>query len=244
MAEEPFEAHWAADGAITAASFGGFAVLKWVVPRQPPSHCATHACGPKGDGARPFDPGWNTASDLALGVTVGSALGPAVGRQADGGSGLGGSVVVLSEALGVTLLATETVKLLVPRPRPFLAFAGSGRGSARASPDAVASFWSGHSATAFCAAAVGSIDACRAPNPLGCLAPALGLHVLAATTAFGRVLAGKHHVTDVWAGSAVGAAIGAAVAFAHASGRRPGDRTAGQTIAGAQVFMVSAGWVW
>lgn len=243
-AEEPFEADVPVDAAITGASFAGFAALHWLVERDAPTRCAERACGPTGDGARRFDSTWDVVSYVPVSLAVGGALSPALGRAADGGDGLGSSSLVLSEALGLTLLATEAAKLFVPRPRPFLAFEGSGSAEARASTDAVASFWSGHSALAFSAAAVGSFDACRAPNPLGCLGPALTLHALAASTAWGRILAGKHHVSDVVVGGAVGGAIGTAVAFAHGAEPRRGDATAGRTVAGAQLFMVSTGWVW
>jgi membrane-associated phospholipid phosphatase len=131
---------------------------------------------------------------------------------------------MLMQALGATMAVTELAKTFAPRYRPFLAYPQAERGYVRRdSPDAAASFWSGHSAMAFAAATTGSIDACRGGGPLGCLGPALALHSLAVSTAAMRVLAGKHHVSDVIVGGAVGAAVATIVALVHApKGREEG----------------------
>jgi membrane-associated phospholipid phosphatase len=51
----------------------------------------------------------------------------------------------------------------------------------------------------------------------------LALHSLAVSTAAMRVLAGKHHVSDVIVGGAVGAAVATIVALVHApKGREEG----------------------
>jgi membrane-associated phospholipid phosphatase len=150
---------------------------------------------------------------------------------------------MLFQALGLNFALTEVVKHAVPRPRPFIAFPSQGQHPARVAPDASASFWSGHTSGAFAAAAIGAFDACRVNGPLGCTVPAVGLHALAASTGLMRVLAGKHHVSDVLAGAAVGSAIGTAVALAHAPRGREG-REAGQTVLGSQVAMLSMLWLW
>jgi undecaprenyl-diphosphatase len=183
-----------------------------------------------------------------LGLAVGGAMAPSAERAARGQgseSGAGDSGVVLLQAIGLTLAATEGVKTLVPRHRPFASFAPAGRSEPwRASGDAAASFWSGHAALAFAAAAVGSFDACGAESRLGCAAPAVALHSLAASAAMMRVLAGRHHVSDVVAGGVVGGAVGSAVALAHApAGRRPAT-DAGHAVMAGQGLALTMFFLW
>jgi membrane-associated phospholipid phosphatase len=150
---------------------------------------------------------------------------------------------MLAQALGLNFAVTEIIKLSVPRYRPFVAFASLADDRARVAPDASASFWSGHTSAAFAAAAIGAFDACRADNPLGCLAPTIALHTLAASTGLMRVLAGKHHITDVVVGAAVGSAVGAIVALSHAPQGREA-RAPGQVMIGSQAAMLSMMFAW
>jgi len=245
-AERPFETSAAIDGAITGTSWATLILLNAAIDKQAPNpSCKTQVCGPLGDGARPYDHVWNKVSYGTAFVALGGAMAPSLSRWADGdgsASDTGSSTLVLAEAVGITAVATELTKIVVPRYRPFLAFPPQDGGASRSSPDANASFWSGHSALTFAAAAIGSFDACRSDSPLGCAAPAIGLHAFAAATAWGRVLAGKHHTSDVLVGSAVGSGIGALVAMLHAPAGRERGRAAGQTVAGAQVVMLGFAW--
>ncbi|MBI5534623.1 MAG: phosphatase PAP2 family protein [Deltaproteobacteria bacterium] len=232
---------------MTGGSWTLFLALNLGVDKQrPPSRCAKQACGPLGDGARPYNVTWDVISYMPVSLAMGGALAPSSARWAsgDGTAGeTGESTLVLAEALGVNFAITEVAKLAMPRPRPFLAFPSSTYDPARTAPDANASFWSGHTSAAFAAAAIGAFDACRSDSPLGCVGPAIGLHTLAASTGLMRVLAGKHHVTDVIVGAAVGSAIGGAVALAHAPKGREG-RTAGHAMLGGQAAMLSMMWIW
>ncbi|HQP35355.1 MAG TPA: phosphatase PAP2 family protein [Polyangiaceae bacterium] len=245
-AEPAFDTSWTTDGAITAGSFTTLVLLNLALDKQaPPPACASRPCGPLGDGARPYDRGWDLATYGTALLAVGGAMTPSSSRWAAGdgsGADTARSSLVLAEAIGVTLAVTELTKIAVPRYRPFLAFEPR-PGASRVSQDASASFWSGHSALTFAAAAIGAFDACRVDSPVGCAAPAIGLHAFAAATAWGRVMAGKHHASDVLVGAAVGSGLGALVAMLHAPDGRERGRGAGQALAGSQVFMLGASWV-
>ena len=246
-ADSGFEISPAADASITAGSWALFVALNQGATKLRPSPaCGREACGPLGDGARRYDATWDTISYVPVSLAIVGSLGPSSARWASGAGTAretGDATLMLAEALGLTFAATEIVKLTVPRYRPFLAFPSASQDAARTAPDASASFWSGHTSAAFAAAAIGAFDACRAQGPLGCGAPAVGLHALAASTGLMRVLAGKHHLTDVIVGAAVGSAIGGAVALAHAPAGREG-RTAGHAMLGSQAAMMSMMWLW
>jgi membrane-associated phospholipid phosphatase len=85
------------------------------------------------------------------------------------------------------------------------------------SADAHRSFVSGHATMAFAGASVGCVHHARLPlydDPLADASACAGALVVAAATAIARVLADKHHLSDVLAGAAAGALIGTALPFA------------------------------
>ncbi|HEY0191291.1 MAG TPA: phosphatase PAP2 family protein [Kofleriaceae bacterium] len=112
--------------------------------------------------------------------------------------------LAVAEAAAYTQLAVQAIKFSAGRQRPFVHVAPLGRAP---DTDDNLSFPSGHSALAFSlATAAGSV----AQRRHAALAPAIwaiGLG-LAATTAYLRIAADKHYVTDVLAGSALGTAGG------------------------------------
>jgi membrane-associated phospholipid phosphatase len=246
-AEGAFDVSLPVDASITAAAWAGFIGLNMgVAKRRPPPRCSTEACGPLGDGARPFNSTWHILSYVPVSLAVSGALAAPMARWAGGDATVGdagGSTLMLAQAVGLNVLATEVVKIAVPRYRPFLAFPAAPGDPGHTGRDTTASFWSGHTSVAFASAAIGAFDACRADNPLGCAGPAIGLHVLAATAGLMRVLAGKHHVSDVIAGAITGGAIGSAVALLHGK-KRAGDADAGRTVMGGQAVMMSMLLLW
>ncbi len=237
------------DPIVTGVAWSGAAVL--VIERKlrdPDPSCELVTCGRRDtDGARPFNATWDRISYATVGVGIVGALGPSLGRWMRGDEGRGGvgdSAVVHAEALGLTMLLTETAKTTFPRYRPFLAFDPADSDHVRTTADVQASFWSGHTALAFSSAAVGSVDAFRSPGPLGPWVPALGLHALALSTGLFRVLAGMHHISDVAVGAAVGSAVGLAVSAVHS---QPSGATSSQRSAlsvGAQGPMLVIGGMW
>lgn len=120
---------------------------------------------------------------------------------------------VLAETLAMTLTLNQIVKFAVQRPRPYV-YAGTASGDA--SGDALLSFYSMHSSTAFAMMnALGLTYARRHPSgPLRYVVFIVG-NLLAAAVATMRVGAHMHFVTDVLVGGAIGAAIGLLVPLAH-----------------------------
>ncbi len=141
--------------------------------------------GTLGDEAIVGDVGSNglVVASLALGL-----LRPGEGRTAKD------ETFTQVEALGLTLGVTEGLKALVGRHRP------------EGSSD-TASFPSGHTAMAFCAATL--IERNCGPR-LGLLA-----YGVATVTGLSRIEAGKHFPTDVLAGAALGTLIAGLVDALH-----------------------------
>lgn len=132
----------------------------------------------------------------------------------DGARGnVGEDLVLIAEAGVVAANVTQLTKMLVGRERPFVhALASAQKTRTREPADNNLSFFSGHTAEAFAlAAASGTVGTLRgyrwAP-----LAWGVG-GVVAATTAYLRIAADKHWLTDVVVGAVVGGAIGFAVPF-------------------------------
>jgi membrane-associated phospholipid phosphatase len=121
--------------------------------------------------------------------------------------------LLVAEAGVIAADVTQLTKLLVRRERPFVhALAPEEKVATRAPADNNLSFFSGHTAETFAlAAASGTIGELRgyrwAPAAWG-----VG-GALAAFTAYLRIAADKHWLTDVLVGAIVGAGIGVAVPY-------------------------------
>lgn len=133
----------------------------------------------------------------------------------------GDRLLLYGEALAIDIALFETVKHIVQRPRPYtyskdpevVAY------TQKQGDDAYQSFYSGHSATAFCAATAGAYLVAASNDSKALRAVTWGVGFAAATaTANLRVRAGKHFYSDVIVGSAIGIGIGYAVPALHASG--------------------------
>jgi membrane-associated phospholipid phosphatase len=121
--------------------------------------------------------------------------------------------LLMAEAVVVTAAVTEVTKMLVGRERPFAHALRSDQNEGTRQPaDDNLSFFSGHTAGAFAvAAAAGTIGTLRGYRwaPLAWSAGG----AMAATTAYLRIAADKHWLTDVIAGAVVGAGIGFGIPF-------------------------------
>lgn len=110
--------------------------------------------------------------------------------------------LVIAEAAAISSFATQLVKIAVGRERPSVHYGGGAT-----SPSQNTSFYSGHTSLAFSlAVASGTVASMRGYA----LAPWIwssGL-VIAGTTAYLRVAADKHYLTDVLAGAVLGSAVG------------------------------------
>lgn len=211
-AERELHADWLVDGSITGAALIGLGVLRYGIDDDftPPSD----------DGAPPG--GIDRLSPLK------KVDAPA--KVSDvllwGSLGLGATTVVLDglqderlprhlllyvEALALNGLATEGVKRLVSRPRPYTYDQRTG------DRDDDLSFWSGHSSWTACA----SLGAARIVDLSSDLSTGTrvamygGASALTLTVMSLRVAGGRHFPTDVLAGGLTGAAIGLGLPSLH-----------------------------
>ena len=145
---------------------------------------------------------------------------------------LGEDALVSLQTMGAALLLVEIIKVAAARPRPLTYNQSFGK-EARFTGDSRLSFPSGHSALSFASASLISVmlvDRYGWSAPT--MAAVIGLYGVAAGVALMRNLAGKHFVSDVLAGSAIGTLLGLALPIFHLQGdrspedalRRPGNR--------------------
>ena len=139
---------------------------------------------------------------------------------------IGDDSAVTFQALGATYLATMILKVAVSRPRPLTHDPAFDK-STRFSGSSRLSFPSGHSAISFSAASVLAVMlAERYGTDPGAVAGIVGAYTAATTVAVARVLGGKHFVTDVVAGAALGTAMGLTIPLLHTMTREAGSRPA------------------
>jgi membrane-associated phospholipid phosphatase len=153
----------------------------------------------------------NTASDVLQDfMIVGAPIGLfAAGLERSPGEGVTLAVIEL-ESLALSASATQLVKNLVVRPRPYA------YPSSDASRAAYQSFWSGHTAVAF-TASTSTFVILQAEFPhesWPCLVGA-SAEALAVTVGVLRVSAGQHFPTDVITGAIAGTVFGWLVPFLH-----------------------------
>lgn len=117
--------------------------------------------------------------------------------------GYGDDLLALGESLVYSQLVIQVIKLTTGRARPY-AYHGVDRMSTN---DDNLSFASGHSALTFGIAVTAGAIAHRRHDRLEPVIWATGL-TLAATTAYLRIAADQHYLTDVVAGGAIGAGLG------------------------------------
>ena len=170
-----------------------------------------------------YNPAHAKASDLILYPMMGIGLGFAIADGVADGEGVGTRSLVYLEAFAVNQLITTTLKLAVDRPRPYTQL-GVGHSDAvdelLADNDSEMSFPSGHASTVACSAFTAArmwdlSDGTSTQRFVG-YGAATAVTVAVATL---RVTAGKHHPTDVIAGSVLGASIGFLVPTLHAADR-------------------------
>lgn len=135
----------------------------------------------------------------------------------------GDRMLLYTEALTINFALFQGAKRLVQRPRPYLysTVPGVVLYARDQGDDAQLSFYSGHAATAFCAATAGAYlrAASGASGRERVLAWAGGFAIAGATANL-RVRAGKHFYSDVAIGATVGIALGYLVPALHADAGR------------------------
>jgi len=187
LSERRSDTYYVVNGALTLSGVAAAGVESWVLGAHGPGF-DLQAFAPDDSVRQNFSESAAAFSDKLRVLTVAAPLLLQMSQGFD--LALGNAALVYAQAHSFTLFLTTTTKLVVRRPRPYTharaariqEFASS-QGS-----DAYASFFSGHSSSAYTAAGV---------------------------TAQLRVRAGRHYRTDIWTGSAVGIAVGALVPVLH-----------------------------
>ena len=134
------------------------------------------------------------------------------------GTSMGNATLIYSEAHALNLLASNTAKIIVRRPRPYT-HSKDPRITAfmdRQGADAYASFYSAHASTSFTSAMAGSLLYGARTDELVARHTVWGLSfLLAGMTAQLRVRSGRHYRTDIWVGAISGMAAGFLVPALH-----------------------------
>lgn len=196
------------------------------------------------------NPTAKTASDIFV---VGTMLTPAllgltdaiVHRADRGWANYGEDMLIVGETLAINYLLNDIVKFAIRRPRPLVYnTSGAFSDADKQDPDAALSFYSLHSSFTFAAATSFSyLFNQRHPGDYKWTLPVwIGTHVLAATTAYLRVEAGKHFWSDILIGAAVGSCIGILVPYLHQDGDNKTQSDA--TVQSVQVGLGSLAFTW
>jgi membrane-associated phospholipid phosphatase len=158
----------------------------------------------------------NTAGYLAMGVpAVWNGFLAMSSRMTPLGAliATGTDLVIFAQSAAWNGLATETIRLVAQRPRPFVYADPAERGK---NPAHYASFPSGH--TSFAAAASVFLILCLLGRgaPAWLIGAAFGVgQCLVTATAIFRVLAGRHFITDTLMAMLLGSLVSLYVALAH-----------------------------
>lgn len=158
-----------------------------------------------------LDEGAASLSDNLLGMTIVSSSLVAFAGESTGAC-LVEDIAAVGEAAGVALLLNQSIKFLARRERPFARdLSPEERGeiclSKRDCADLNLSFFSGHSTMGFAAALAAGTVARQRGYPSALAAYSFGV-LGAGLTAYLRVAAGKHYLSDVLLGTLVGGAAG------------------------------------
>ncbi len=220
-APETLHVDWVVDGTVTGGALAAWAALELARDGLTPATCRwCTAPGIDADVRRALawsSPGGaKTASDVLLfAVPVGFAgYDLLAARDAGGLRRSAEDVLVVAEAVALTGVVTDTAKYAFARQRPYAV----GRTLDAESRN---SFWSEHTSLTFAAAAAGgSVARLRGYPGWGWV---YGVGFGAATaTAYFRLAADQHWLTDVVAGAAAGSAIGFLVPWLHRRTSMPG----------------------
>ncbi len=225
LAQEAFSWDPAVDVPITLAAGVTFGLM--YTHAEPDLKPAGVVSSPKGLDAL-VEPRYNAthakASDLILYPMMGIGLGLAIADGVADGEGIGTRSYIYLESFAINQLITTTVKLAVDRPRPYTQL-GPGYSDAvdelLTDNDSEMSFPSGHASTVACSAFTAArmwdlSNGTRTQRWVG-YGSATAVTLAVATL---RVTAGKHHPTDVIAGSVLGASVGFLVPTLHATERQ------------------------
>jgi membrane-associated phospholipid phosphatase len=234
-AQTPRQIRWdpAVDVTVTTLGAAGWIATEVFKEGLAPSHCRWCSVDSADTGARDALIWRNTAMAETISDVTGFVLMPLAGIGLDALAAAHDGVVsdapedalLIAEAMVLAEDVTQLTKLLAGRERPFVHALPPEQKPLTARPsDNDLSFFSGHSSEAFAlAAASGTISEMRgyrwAP-----LTWSVG-GTIAATTAYLRIAADRHWLTDVVVGAVVGAGMGFAVPYLFHPSIVDGSRT-------------------
>ncbi len=206
------------DSTLTGAALVAWGALELAQDRLVPARCRwCTAPGIDVDARRALawssTEGAKLASDaLLLSIPGAFAVYDVLATRDDGGLRTAvEDVLVVAEAVALTGIATDVAKYSFARLRPYATDGGAGLGA-----ESRVSFWSGHTALAFAAAAASGSVAQMRGYPGWEWVYGLGFGAAAATGYF-RLAADQHWLTDVVAAAAAGTGIGFLVPWLHRS---------------------------
>ncbi|MBT3182482.1 MAG: phosphatase PAP2 family protein [Deltaproteobacteria bacterium] len=211
----PLKHHFKTDLAITAIASAGWIIMEVINDDIAPASCRW--CGVNDlDNWGHQELKWanssaaNIASDVTaygLAPLVAFGLDALAANHDDQLNNFKIDALIIAEAVSLSGLLNQIIKISVGRQRPYAHYGGSVSGG---SPNT--SFYSGHTNMAFAlAVSSGTVASIRqyrfAPIVWGA-----GLTV-ASVTGYLRIAADKHYITDVLGGAVIGSAIGFAIPY-------------------------------
>jgi membrane-associated phospholipid phosphatase len=208
--------NWAVDGTITGVTLALWvlpelfkaslapAEARWVTPPGIDVSVRTALVWPDPT------PAAITSDILVAAVPLGLGLWDFFEAQAAGGVRTAAEdLLVITEAIAVAGAVTTVVRYTTARIRPYAYY-----GDATGVPEDHLSFWSGHTTTAFSAAAAAGYVAQVRGYPSWPWVYAVGFTAAGAVSYF-RVAGDKHWMTDVVVGAVMGTGIGFLVPWLH-----------------------------
>jgi membrane-associated phospholipid phosphatase len=240
------------DVAITVASLTG-----WLVAELAKSHLAPQTCRWCDEPLNGFDAWgrrnlrWQQTGEAAtLSSVTGFMLAPLVAygldweaaRRDGDGSNVPADTILITQSMAIAADATEILKFTVGRQRPYLHPPVPADVSTLSVADNNTSFPSGHATLAFSVVTASAEIATLRGYRLAPWIWRAGMP-LAALTAYFRVAADRHYLTDVLMGAGVGSALGFGVPYLHRS-RNPRIPTITVIPTSRGGKMVAAAWVW
>lgn len=148
----------------------------------------------------------------------------------------GVDALIIGQTLSADLLITALLKVMVRRARP-LTYNPDFDKAVRFGGDARLSFPSGHASMAFAAASVTAVMLTkRYPGQTAAHLGVVGAYLGASSVAALRVVGGKHFLTDVIAGAALGTLVGLTIPLGHAASGETSGAEAGQNQGALPIF--------
>jgi membrane-associated phospholipid phosphatase len=207
---------WTVDGAITGSALTAWGISELSKGSLAPTSCRWCSAGGLDSTVRDAVTWSNTRtaatlSDVLLfAVPVGVVAYDVLAARGSGSiQEPGKDVLVITEALAIAGVLTQTAKYAFARVRPYAYF-----GHSDTARDDHLSFWSGHTVVAFSAAAAGGTVA-RMRGYAGWPWVYAAAFTGAALTGYSRMAADRHWLTDVLASAAVGTGTGILVPWCH-----------------------------